>query len=699
MGLTQEQALAASKQGVVVNMKDLTGLNVDVERVDIDVLLTEHPDTFNLMLQALKSMQEQPVGSEDSKTSWFQLAGIHGFPRALWDNVGQQTTANTWDNNSKTFGSMGGYCAHGVLTFGTWHRPYLALLEQTIYRNMRDIANKYTDSATKQRYLEATQKFRLPYFDYFRARGRGYQTTSQDVRRDRIVDPDAENRRAQPDDFGYDFRIPDIFMAPEVTVLQQPDNKPVSIDNPLYTYKFSSQYGELVSRDKDALAGFASTEMTIRCQSRNNPATPKKIHNDTQLRYNLNRNVKDRVNMLLAFMNDPPYRQWQAIATDSKLVGGDFTETRGEGKYPSGSLEGLHNWFHGIIGFGGHMGAPQFAAFDPIFWFHHCNIDRYFALWQAANPPDPSHPERWFPAKSAGTTYDGEKPLIPFYKTRTGVGQGTYWTSDDVRQTQALGYIYDDFSRLEAEGGNVGRYMGKRYDWATRKPNSSDPTEATIPILEDQVKATFFFKPPSALQPAPERAALLAPPPEPAPAPPPLPLNEVEDIFDRDWYVDSKVKRMAANGSFTIYFFLSPKAELPDDDPFLYASSPYLVGMHHIFTSPREGCDNCADAEAAGRLSVNTTPITSSLLEYRENVADNGVDSLRPEHIKPFLQERLRWRVVFEGFNRQDPRKEDLELKVGVSAKIYRNDGPPTYEDYPDVVDAILANASPTASA
>jgi len=107
------------------------------------------------------------------------------------------------------------------------------------------------------------------------------------------------------------------------------------------------------------------------------------------------------------------------------------------------------------------------------------------------------------------------------------------------------------------------------------------------------------------------------------------------------------VIRMAANGTFTIYFFLSPRGELPDDDPFLYGSSPYLVGLHHVFTSSREGCDNCADAEAAGRLSVDTTPITSSLLHYLEDVADNGVDSLRPKHIKPFLQEHLRWRVVF----------------------------------------------------
>ena len=78
-----------------------------------------------------------------------------------------------------------------------------------------------------------------------------------------------------------------------------------------------------------------------------------------------------------------------------------------------------------------------------------------------------------------------------------------------------------------------------------------------------------------------------------------------------------------------------------------YAFSPYLVGIHNGFTASRETCDNCGNSEADGKLAVDTTPLTSSLLYYREKVDGNGVDSLRPEHVKPFLQENLRWRVVF----------------------------------------------------
>ena len=40
----------------------------------------------------------------------------------------------------------------------------------------------------------------------------------------------------------------------------------------------------------------------------------------------------------------------------------------------------MHNGLHGYIG--GHMGNPTASPFDPIFYLHHCNIDRMWAMWQ-----------------------------------------------------------------------------------------------------------------------------------------------------------------------------------------------------------------------------------------------------------------------------------------------------------------------------
>ena len=49
----------------------------------------------------------------------------------------------------------------------------------------------------------------------------------------------------------------------------------------------------------------------------------------------------------------------------------------------SDGLEDIHNRIHGWVGGRcGDMSYVTFAAFDPIFWSHHCMIDRIFWLWQ-----------------------------------------------------------------------------------------------------------------------------------------------------------------------------------------------------------------------------------------------------------------------------------------------------------------------------
>lgn len=46
-------------------------------------------------------------------------------------------------------------------------------------------------------------------------------------------------------------------------------------------------------------------------------------------------------------------------------------------------LEDMHDDVHGWVG--GDMGFVSTSAFDPIFWSHHCMIDRLWWLWQARN--------------------------------------------------------------------------------------------------------------------------------------------------------------------------------------------------------------------------------------------------------------------------------------------------------------------------
>lgn len=46
----------------------------------------------------------------------------------------------------------------------------------------------------------------------------------------------------------------------------------------------------------------------------------------------------------------------------------------------SETFAGFHDNVHTWVG--GQMGDPNWAAYDPLFWSHHCMVDRVFYLWQ-----------------------------------------------------------------------------------------------------------------------------------------------------------------------------------------------------------------------------------------------------------------------------------------------------------------------------
>jgi tyrosinase len=78
----------------------------------------------------------------------------------------------------------------------------------------------------------------------------------------------------------------------------------------------------------------------------------------------------------------------------------------------------------------GWMGDPKTAAQDPIFWLHHCNIDRIWAIWnEGKSRPNPGD-DKWL--DQTFTFFDISKNSM--VDTRCG----------DVRETIAqLNYTYD----------------------------------------------------------------------------------------------------------------------------------------------------------------------------------------------------------------------------------------------------------------
>ncbi|EER44664.1 polyphenoloxidase [Histoplasma capsulatum var. duboisii H88] len=116
-------------------------------RKDINNLQWSGPE-WDLYIQALKAFQEE---DRDDLLSFFQIAGIHGYPYVSWDGV-------------KGLGGAG-YCSHGSTLFPMWHRPYLAIYEERISRHAQAIANTYPQML-RAVYQKAATDLRLPYWDW-----------------------------------------------------------------------------------------------------------------------------------------------------------------------------------------------------------------------------------------------------------------------------------------------------------------------------------------------------------------------------------------------------------------------------------------------------------------------------------------------------------------------------------------------------
>jgi len=103
---------------------------------------------------------------------------------------------------------------------------------------MAEIAQRY-DPPYRQTYLDAAKGFRLPYYDYFRARGG--RVTFQGVK-------DPSVRRTS---FDWDFSLPKIFNEPLVSLKKWPQNVLTPDQaNPLYAYKFTEAGGQLPAQDQ-----------------------------------------------------------------------------------------------------------------------------------------------------------------------------------------------------------------------------------------------------------------------------------------------------------------------------------------------------------------------------------------------------------------------------------------------------------------
>lgn len=98
----------------------------------------------------------------------------------------------------------------------------------------------------------------------------------------------------------------------------------------------------------------------------------------------------------------------------------------------TGQLEGTpHNFVHRWVGGPKHSNMVQtFSPLDPIFWMHHCNIDRLYSNWLA----------RGF--RTPGQSQWRDKSFNDFYDYK-GNRVGAQFTCAMTVDSTVMGYVYD----------------------------------------------------------------------------------------------------------------------------------------------------------------------------------------------------------------------------------------------------------------
>ncbi|EPS45721.1 hypothetical protein H072_139 [Dactylellina haptotyla CBS 200.50] len=554
-------------------------------RKDIREMMKNRTE-FELFLLALQRFYSLPQSSD---LSYYAVSGVHGRPYKAWAAVpnGRGANPNT------------GYCTHGDLLFLPWHRPYLAIYEQFIWNNAREVVNQFPDSdPRKAAFRTALSGLRIPYWDW-------------------------ASDSSVPAEVGSMKTIE--VANPQVAGARQ------SIANPLYSYKFTD-LSELPGAPFNRMP---ETYRYARIVSGRYESQPTVLNNAMT---GIGGSLRNRVYQMLTAQ---AYKDFNLAGTKVTNHPGQFDD----------SFEGIHDTIHGTVGGGniaGHMGQVPYAAFDPIFWLHHTNVDRLFAIWQGINPNSMA-----FNGFSGSGTFalapqtaeNLDTPLPPFRQSNTA-----YFSSRSAVRTSTFGYAYPE--TLASEMGSaspadvmasVNRIYGFRVPAGVlraaaninRRKRSLD--ERSTDDNNSQVQSSGRLNDPPAV------GALV---------PVEHKIVDLETENYTEWTANIQVNSGAFNGSFSIHFFLGDSNVT---DPALMPTEKSYIGTHSIFANPET---------ANNMLVAGAIPLTSALLN---KVVDKQVDSLLPESVVPYLLKNLRAKVTVGARIVDLTSVKDLAIKISAA--------------------------------
>ena len=250
------------------------------------------------------------------------------------------------------------------------------------------------------------------------------------------------------------------------------------------------------------------------------------------------------------------------------------------------------------------MAYIPFSAFDPVFFLHHANVDRLFAMWQALFPDSWISPSKAIVnsfTTSAGDVQDSKTALTPFYAKP----DGTFWDSNMVRDPKVLGYSYQEVAGASLTGKGGGKGERRR--------------------LQSRVRAAVnrLYGQPSPASLSLKRKGGLSPGVK-------VPASLVADGRYREWIANIRVDKQALGGPFVIHLFLD---SIPEDS-WHWAFAEDLVGSMSVFAAPA-----MSGMDMRGLHISGTVPLTAAL---KERVLDEKLGSLEAEDIEPYLRQHLK---------------------------------------------------------
>ncbi|KAH8787772.1 common central domain of tyrosinase-domain-containing protein [Hyaloscypha finlandica] len=639
--------------------------------------LQQNADQWNLYILGLDAFKKM---DETSDLSYYGVCGIHGRPYRPWGGVaGHNNDQAGWQ----------GYCTHSSILFGPWHRPYLALFEQLLYGIVNDIAGQFPVE-TRARYQAAASTFRIPYWDW----------------------------AAIPDSGDY---FPNaVGGSNTVSVITPKSNgQAVSMPNPLYSTTFhplNPVQGDFAPLGRTPYNQWPTTlRYPSSTHSLNATSEEDQVFDAMATQF---AGLQQNINIL---MNDPNYKDFSAFSNHLWVPNSVGTEA---------SLEDVHNSIHGAVGgFMGHMSELDYSAFDPVFWLHHCNVDRLFAIWQALNPTSYTIRERTQDGNfvtQAGSVETSSTPLTPF----VDASGSTYWTSEGVRRTETFNYAYPEtrrwaFTSESVYESNVANAVQQLYGGLSNQFSGEEafnlmsvrPTDAaTAPAIKKKVETSHSASisnrsatghangaaSGSAQKPIADtstgfhpfhniaervKGAVSGQDPKPEHqaerggidfekeiGKPAAPVPEQPRSYT-EYIVNIKAPKHLLGQSYRVHIFLGEF----NSDIKTWNTQDALVGTFAVFgkeTAPGRDdetkCGKCKDDAEKNTIITGTVPLTAQIIG---EVKKSHCGSLDKGNVLPYLKDNLHWRVTLaDGMERNRDEVPGLVVSV-VSTEVALPEG------------------------